>query len=94
MPFDPHFPTAHRVAADEARVRNNFATARQAEILPQMRFLRRAWRKKFHAFGDFHEAFLAFALLAAGSGNLDAHHFRAIEKRLPRREILLMKVEV
>ena len=32
-------------------------------------------------FGDLHDAFLALALLAAGSGDLNAERFGAIEER-------------
>src|SRR6185437_2459706 len=71
--FDAHFAAAHRVAADEAGFGSDFAAAGQAKILAEMRFFRRAWRKKFHSFGDFHEAFLALALFAAGGGDFDSH---------------------
>jgi hypothetical protein len=59
-----------------------------------MGFFRCAWRKEFHPFSDFHQAFLALALFAARSGNFDSHRFRAIEKREAFCEIALVKVEM
>jgi hypothetical protein len=82
------------VASNDSLLRDNFAPARKAEILSKMRFLRRARRKEFHAFGDFHQAFLALALFAARSGNPNSQSFRAIEKRKARGEIVLVRIEV
>jgi hypothetical protein len=81
MSFNAHLAPAHRMTADEAEVGSDFAAAGQAEILPEMNFFRHAWRKEFHSLGDFHQAFLALALFAAGSGNFDSQALRAIEKR-------------
>jgi hypothetical protein len=94
MPFNAHFTAAHRVTADDSLLGNDFAAARQPEILPEMRFLRRARRKQFHSFSNFHQAFLALALFAARGGNFDPERFRAIEKRKACREVVFVRIEV
>ena len=48
----------------------------------------------FHAFSDFHEAFLALALFAAGCGHLDAQRLGAIKQRRANRGIAVLEVEM
>src|SRR5450759_5411026 len=55
--------------------------AGQPEVALKVPFLLRRCRKAVDAFGDLDDALLALALLPAGSGNLYAQAFGAIEER-------------
>ena len=81
MALDPHVPTPHGVTADNAGVFDDLAGAGQPEIVFQMGFGGNFFRKTIHAFGNFHETFLALALLAAGGGDLDSQCFSAFKQR-------------
>jgi hypothetical protein len=94
MAFDAHLAAAHGVATYDAGSGSDLAAAGEAEILAQMRLFGRARGKQFHAFRDFHEAFFALTLFAAGGRHLDSEGVGAVEKREAGREILLVGVEV
>jgi hypothetical protein len=91
--FDPHFTTAQGVTAHHAGIGNNAGAAGEAELVAQMTFLGCGGREAIHAFGDFDEAFPAFTLFAAGSGDVDAQGFGAVEERSARVDVSKLSIK-
>jgi hypothetical protein len=58
---------------------NYACLTREAEVAFEMALRLSNRREGIHAFNNFDHAFLAFALLAAGRGHIDAHGFSVIE---------------
>jgi len=82
--FDPHFTAAQGVATHHAGIGDNAGAAGEAELVAQMALFRCGRGEAIHAFGNFDQAFPAFALFAAGSGDADAQGFGAVEERSAR----------
>ena len=71
----------HLQSRDREGAISNPRLARQPEIALKVPFLLRRFRKALDAFRNLDDALLALALLPAGSGNLYAQAFGAIEER-------------
>jgi hypothetical protein len=82
------------MASDHATILDEVAAAGEAEVFPEMLFLRSFGRNELRPLGDLHKTFLAFALLAAGSGDLDAERFGTVEKRRPGRNTRVLLIEM
>ena len=78
--FNVHVTPSKRMASDHAAILDEAAAAGEAEVLPEMFFLRAFGRNKLHPPSDLHKTFLALSLLAAGCGDLDAERFSTVEK--------------
>jgi hypothetical protein len=91
--FDPHFAAAQGVATHHSGIGGNTCAAGEAELVAQMAFLGGGGREAIHAFGDFDQAFPAFALFAAGSGDADAQGFGAVEERSARVDVSKLPIK-
>ena len=82
--LDAHLAAAHRVAFHLAVVGGDEALAGQAEVVLEVLLGVGGRREQVHALGDFDDALLALAVLAARGRHLDAEPLGAVEER-PRR---------
>jgi hypothetical protein len=85
MALNLHFTPSHGVAADDTGVGCEIGAAGQAEISFEMSFGFDTRGKQAHAVDNFHEAFLALALLATGRGDLDPEPLRTNKDGVARR---------
>jgi len=77
--FDNERAPTHGMALDFARICFDAGAAGEAEVVLKVSLLGAGGGEVLGAGGDLDDALLAFALLAAGRGDLDAEGFGAIE---------------
>jgi len=79
--FDDERAPAHGVTLDFTRICVDAGAAGEAEVVLKVSLLGTGSGEVLGAGGDLDDALLAFALLTAGRGDLDAEGFGAIEDR-------------
>jgi hypothetical protein len=84
MPLNPYGASPERVTPNHTLVLNNPAATRESKTVPEVLLGWFRVRKAIHAGLDFHQAFPAFALLAAGGRHLNAELLGTFKKALPR----------
>ena len=87
VPLNDHVSAPHGMTANVPLCASDVCLTRQAKIALQMKLRLGKRRKGTHPLNHFDHALFALALLAAGSGHIDAHGFGVVKQRSPVRRL-------